>query len=70
MTDKRKEKAEERPKVGAGRAMGVSDETLGVPTERQGEALEDARLGSAVGGHEAGKTSATERATMDDERRG
>ncbi len=66
MTDKDKQ----QPKVGAGRAAGVADETLGVPEERKAEVLEDARPGSAVGGHEPGKTPATERATMDDERRG
>ena len=66
MTDKRKD----QPKVGAGRAAGVADETLGVPEERKAEVLEDARPGSAVGGHEPGKTPTAEQATMDDERRG
>jgi len=66
MTDKR----EERPNIGAGRAVDESDTALGASEERKNEIAEDTRPGSAIGGHEPGKTPATERATMDDERRG
>ncbi len=66
MTDKR----EEQPEVGAGRVAGEQDATRNVPEERQTEIAQDIRPGSVVGGHEAGRTPAEERATMDEERRG
>lgn len=66
MTDKH----EEPSKVGAGRAVGEGDATLGVSEERKTEIADDTRPGSAIGGHEPGQSPATERATMDDERRG
>lgn len=65
MTDKH----EEPSKVGAGRAVGEADATFGVPEERKTEMAEDTRPGSAVGGHEPGQSTATERTTMDEERR-
>ena len=64
------ETPKEQPKVGAGRAVGEQDATLNVSDERKTEIAEDTRAGSAIGGHEAGKSPAQERATMDDERRG
>jgi len=66
MTDKHREES----KVGAERAVGEEDATRNVSEEREAESTEDTRPGSAIGGHEAGQTSAEERTTMDDERRG
>jgi len=64
------DKHEEPSKVGAGRTVGEADATFGVPEERKTEMAEDTRPGSAVGGHEPGQSTATERTTMDEERRG